>query len=112
MSIILSWMNLHGLRSKQKTLIAECDKKSLADSRAALLSKKYVHLVLCSILLATPLAWFLTSQWLQQFAYRYNANYIDYVTAGFLSIAVSILTLSLKVMTINREKLLENLKSA
>lgn len=117
LSIIIACLGLFGLvnynvavRKKEIAI-----RKALGASRgsvAALLSKKYLLLVLTSIGLATPLAWLLTTEWLQQFAYRYNASYMDFAIAALLSIFISVVTLSSKLMTLDRKILLDNLKSA
>lgn len=60
----------------------------------ALLSKDFVMLVLVSMLIATPLAWYAMSQWLQAFAYRMEIQVWIFALAGFMALAIAVLTIS------------------
>lgn len=60
----------------------------------ALLSKDFVQLVLIAILIATPLAWWAMSKWLQDFAYRIELEWWMFALAGLLAVAIALLTVS------------------
>jgi putative ABC transport system permease protein len=60
----------------------------------ALLSKDFVKLVIVSIVIATPVAWWAVSTWLTDFAYRIDIEWWVFVTAGLMAIAVALLTIS------------------
>ena len=60
----------------------------------ALLSRDFLKLVLIAIVLASPLAWYAMSRWLQDFAYKIDIEWWVFVLAGFLAIAIALLTVS------------------
>lgn len=59
-----------------------------------LLSKDFVKLVLVAILIASPIAWYFMSGWLQDFAYRINMSWWIFLLAGLSAILIAILTVS------------------
>ncbi|MES2518526.1 MAG: ABC transporter permease [Bacteroidota bacterium] len=63
-------------------------------SITALLSKDFLTLVLISIVIASPIAYYFMDKWLQDFAYRINIEWWIFVVAGVLSIVISLLTIS------------------
>jgi len=60
----------------------------------ALLSKDFIKLVFISIVIATPLAWWIMSQWLQGFAYRQNIQWWVIASAACGSIVIAFVTVS------------------
>jgi putative ABC transport system permease protein len=60
----------------------------------ALLSKDFLRLVLISILIASPVAWYAMSQWLKDFVYRIEIEWWVFALAGTLSVAIALLTVS------------------
>jgi putative ABC transport system permease protein len=59
-----------------------------------LISKQFISLVLIGILIASPLAWWAASRWLQDFAYRINISGWVFVIAGALAILIALVTVS------------------
>jgi ABC-type antimicrobial peptide transport system permease subunit len=59
-----------------------------------MLSKDFLKLVLVAILIAFPLAWWVTTQWLKGFAYRINIGAGVFVIAGLLIILITFVTIS------------------
>jgi len=59
-----------------------------------LLAADFVKLVLISIIIATPVAWYVMQQWLQSFAYKINVGWVVFVVAGVIAIAIAFLTIS------------------
>ncbi|PZP47626.1 MAG: ABC transporter permease [Pseudopedobacter saltans] len=59
---------------------------------ATLLSKDFLRLVLVSILVAIPIAWYAMFQWLTGYEYHINVPIWAFFLAGFLSIMIAILT--------------------
>ena len=51
----------------------------------------YTSLIL--LLIATPLAWYTMSQWLQGFANRIEIPWWSFLIAGFLAVTVAFLTI-------------------
>ncbi|RZM03903.1 MAG: FtsX-like permease family protein, partial [Pedobacter sp.] len=59
-----------------------------------LLSKDFLILVFISLVIASPIAWYLMYNWLQDFPYRVNIQWWVFVLAGVLSILIALLTVS------------------
>jgi putative ABC transport system permease protein len=58
----------------------------------ALLSKEFIALVFLALLIATPVAWYFTSKWLQDFAYRINMPIWVFVVTGLCAIVIAFAT--------------------
>ncbi|RCR71414.1 ABC transporter permease [Larkinella punicea] len=59
-----------------------------------LLSTDFLKLVLVSILIATPIAWYGMNQWLQDFAYKIDVEWWMFALAGFAAVAIAFATVS------------------
>jgi putative ABC transport system permease protein len=64
----------------------------------ALLSRDFVKLVLISIVIASPIAWWGMNKWLQDFAYRINISWWVFLVAGLLVIVIALLTMSFQAI--------------
>ena len=53
-----------------------------------------MKLVVLALLIATPVAWYLMSKWLEDFAYRINISGWMFVMAGSIVILIALLTIS------------------
>jgi ABC-type antimicrobial peptide transport system permease subunit len=60
----------------------------------ALLTKDFLALVILSILIASPIAWYAMHRWLLDYAYRIDIKWWVFLLAGALSVIVSLLTVS------------------
>ncbi|MBE7169506.1 MAG: ABC transporter permease [Williamsia sp.] len=67
-------------------------------SITTLLSKEFVALVVISIILASPVAWYAMHRWLQDYSYRTNIEWWVFVMAGSLAIAISLITVSFQAV--------------
>lgn len=63
-------------------------------SIVALLSQDFLKLVLISILIGSPIAWYAVSQWLNDFAYRIDIEWWMFVLAGLLAVIIAFATVS------------------
>lgn len=99
LTIFISCLGLFGLA----TYMAESRIKEIGVRKvlgasvagiAALLSKDFVKLVLISLLLAAPVAWWGMHKWLEGYTYRVGIAWWVFALAGFLSIAIALLTVS------------------
>ncbi|MBD0256625.1 MAG: ABC transporter permease [Cytophagales bacterium] len=63
-------------------------------SIVVLLSKDFLKLVLLAILLASPIAWYATRRWLEEFAYHIDVAWWLFVLAGLLAVGIALLTVS------------------
>jgi putative ABC transport system permease protein len=64
----------------------------------ALLSKEFIVLVSVAILIATPIAWWAMTKWLQDFAYRITINVWIFVLAGVMALLIALLTVSFQAI--------------
>jgi len=63
-----------------------------------LLTKDFLKLVLLSIVIASPVAWYFMHQWLQDFAYKIGINWWVFVLAGGMSIIIAFITISFQAI--------------
>jgi putative ABC transport system permease protein len=59
-----------------------------------LLTFDFIKLVIVSIVIAIPLAWYAMQQWLQDFAYRVDITWQVFAVAGLVAVLIAILTIS------------------
>lgn len=71
---------------------------------------QYVRWVLVANLIAWPVSWLLMKNWLNNFAYRTNFSIWIFITAGLISILVSIITISWHAMNVASTNPVEALK--
>jgi putative ABC transport system permease protein len=64
----------------------------------SLLSKDFLKLVGIAILIASPIAWWAMSQWIQNFAYRINLGLWIFVFAGLIAIVIALITVSFQAI--------------
>jgi putative ABC transport system permease protein len=67
-------------------------------SIAGLLSFDFLKLVVVAAIIAFPLAWWVMHQWLQDFAYRININWLVFVSAGLAAILIALITVSFQAI--------------
>ena len=63
-----------------------------------LLSKDFLKLVVIAIVIATPIAWWAMSKWLQNFAYKINISWWMFALAGLLAIFIALFTVSFQAI--------------
>ena len=63
-----------------------------------LLSKDFLKLVVISIVIAIPIAWYFMNDWLQDYAYRIEINWWVFAIAGLSAIAIAMLTVSFQAI--------------
>jgi putative ABC transport system permease protein len=114
-AIFISCMGLFGLA----TFVAEQRTKEIGIRKVlgatvtdivAMLSKDFVRLVLMSILIASPIAWYFMHRWLQDFAYRIPISWWIYAIAGGCAIGVALLTVSYQAIRAATANPVESLK--
>ena len=98
-SIILCGLGLFGLTA----LLLQQRKKEIAvrkvlgaslSSILSLINKQFVIIILASFTIACPVAYFLISSWLDQFAYRVQVGVLPFIFSGIIVLLVSILIVS------------------
>lgn len=99
LAILISCLGLFGLAS----FVAEQRTKEIGVRKVLgatvsnlwmLLSKDFVKLVIISLLIATPIAFYMMSQWIQKFAYRTDISWWIFVVAGIGALVITLITVS------------------
>ncbi len=67
-------------------------------SISSLLSREFVILVFVACMVATPVTWYLASQWLDQFAFRMALNPLLFVAAMVIAVIIAILAVSVQTI--------------
>ena len=103
LTIVIACMGMFGLIALfAKQRVKEIGiRKVLGASVAAiirLLSKDFLLLVGVAILVATPVAWYVMTRWLRDFAYRIDIQWWMFAIAGGVALMIAALTISLQVV--------------
>jgi len=116
MAIVISCLGLFGLaafsaeqRSKEIGV-----RKVLGASVTGivqLLSKDFVQLVLIALVIATPIAWWGMSKWLQAFEYRVTISWWMFALAGVLALVIALVTVSSQAIRAARMNPVKSLKA-
>lgn len=77
----------------------------------ALLSKDFLKLVVLSILIASPIAWWAMNKWLQSFAYRIEIQWWIFALAGLVAICVAFFTMSVQAIKAARANPVDSLRN-
>ena len=67
-------------------------------SIVTLLSKDFMKLVGISILIASPIAWYIMNKWLQEFAYRIHISWMVFVLTTLIAVAIALATISFQAI--------------
>ena len=103
LAVFISCLGLFGLAAytaERRTKEIGIRKVLGASSRglAGLLSKDFLQLVVISCLIAFPLAWWMMNNWLDNYAYRIKINWMIFLVAGLLAIAIALITVSFQAI--------------
>ncbi|WP_027126515.1 ABC transporter permease [Gelidibacter mesophilus] len=63
-----------------------------------LLTKDFLKLVGIAFLIATPIAWYASSQWLQNYVYRIDLSFWLFLSAGMIALVVAVCTISFRTI--------------
>lgn len=64
----------------------------------SLLSKDFLKLVSIAIVIASPVAWWLMTLWLEDFAYRVNIGWWVFLAAGLVALLIALVTVSFQAI--------------
>jgi len=76
-----------------------------------MLAKELVLLVLVAAVIATPIAWFAISKWLQSFAYRVDIHWWIFLVAGIIAMLIAFITISIRSVKAALANPVKSLKS-
>jgi hypothetical protein len=116
LAIIISCLGLMGLAAftaEQRTKEIGIRKVLGANvtSVVALLSKDFVKLVLVSIVIASPAAWYIMDRWLADFAYHTKLSWGIFAAAGLMATGIALLTVSFQSIKAALTDPVQSLKS-
>ena len=105
LAILIACLGLYGLAAfttQQRTKEIGV-RKTLGASTSnliMLMSREFIVLVLIALVVATPLAYFAMSQWLQLFSYRVDMSPAPFIASGVLALAIAFVTVSMQSLKI------------
>lgn len=67
-------------------------------SIVTLLSKDFLKLVVIAFVIASPIAWFTMSKWLEDFAYRINISWWIFALAMLLIVLITFVTVGFRAV--------------
>jgi putative ABC transport system permease protein len=76
-----------------------------------LLSRDFMKLVLLSVVIATPIAWWAMHRWLDDFAYHIRLSPWTFVAAGTLAIVIAVVTIGAQTIRAARANPVKNLRT-
>lgn len=63
-----------------------------------LLTKDFLKMVGIAFIIATPIAWYATSQWLRNYEYRIDLDIWIFIIAGAIAVGIAVLTISFRTI--------------
>ena len=98
-AIFISCMGLFGLAAftavqRRKEIGVRKVLGATVSEIVVLLSKDFLKLVILSLVLASPIAWYFMSKWLNDFAYRINMSFWIFLLAGSMALLIAFITIS------------------
>ena len=102
-AIFLSCLGLYGLASFMAVQrIKEVGIRKVLGATTSnivyLFSKEFILLILIAFVIATPLAWYVMNQWLQNYAYRINISWWLFAAGGLAAIIIALATISFQAI--------------
>ncbi len=99
LSILIAFLGLYGLATfmavrRRKEIGVRKVLGASTNNMIYLLTWDFIKLVMVSVVIANPIAWWLMYQWLQGFASRVNINWWVFAVASLSAISVSLLAIS------------------
>ncbi|ODS84515.1 MAG: hypothetical protein ABS46_03115 [Cytophagaceae bacterium SCN 52-12] len=76
-----------------------------------LLSRDFVKLVLISVIIASPIAWWAMNNWLDDFAYRIDIQWWMFAAAGLAAVAIALFTISFQAIRAATANPVESLRT-
>ncbi|HWJ90846.1 MAG TPA: FtsX-like permease family protein [Flavisolibacter sp.] len=115
-AILISCLGLFGLATfsveqRRKEIGVRKVLGATSGNILGLLSTRFLKLVSVSIVLATPIAWFIMSKWLEDFVYRVSIGWWVFVLAAVTALLIAFLTISLQAFRASNSNPVKNLRT-
>ncbi len=75
-----------------------------------LLGKEFVVLVIIAFVVASPIAWFVMSGWLQTFAFHQQLNAVPFIITGATAVLIAIVTVSWRTISVANANPIKSLR--
>jgi putative ABC transport system permease protein len=76
----------------------------------AMLNKDFIQWVVMAFLMAGPIAWYVMSKWLENFAYKTTLSWWVFAAAGAITLCIALLTVSWQSWRAARRNPVESLR--
>jgi ABC-type antimicrobial peptide transport system permease subunit len=116
LAVFISCLGLFGLsayvaESRTKEIGVRKVLGASVPSIAGLLSLDFVRLVLISVLIGSPLAWYGMNRWLGDYTYRITIGWGIFVMGGLLAIVIALVTVSFQAIRAANANPVKSLRS-
>jgi putative ABC transport system permease protein len=116
MAILISCLGLFGLASfSAEQRIREIGIRKVLGAKVTgivlLLSKDFIKLVVIAMVIASPLAWLIMHQWLQDFAYKVSISWVVFLLTFISTLAITLLTISFQAIRAGLANPVKSLKA-
>jgi len=115
-AILISCMGLFGLAlfsaaTRSKEISIRKVLGATVENITFLLCKDFVRLVLLALLVASPIAWYLMTQWLHGFAYHIRMQIWTFIYAGAAAVCIALMTVGYQSIRAAMANPVKNLKT-
>ena len=76
-----------------------------------MLTSDFLKLVIIAFMIASPIAWYFSQQWLENYPYRIELNIWLFLIAGIFAISIAILTISFRTIKAAIQNPVKSLRS-
>jgi putative ABC transport system permease protein len=116
LSILISCLGLLGLviytaEARSKEIGVRKILGASVQNIVSILSSEFIALVMIAFVISSPLAWWATNQWLQNFAYKTSISWWVFAASGLFLLMIAVSTLSLQVLKTSLENPVKSLRS-
>jgi predicted lysophospholipase L1 biosynthesis ABC-type transport system permease subunit len=116
MAIVISCLGLFGLAAftcerRVKEISVRKILGSTEFSIVYLLSAEFTKLVFASVLVALPISYLLTRNWLNSFAFRIDLQVWFFISAGLLALFIALITIGIQTVKAARSNPASNLRT-
>ncbi|MEO8117161.1 MAG: FtsX-like permease family protein, partial [Bacteroidota bacterium] len=103
LAIILACLGLFGLAAfttlqRTKEIGVRRVLGATAGSIVLLISKNFLQLVAIAIIIAIPLAWLAGKNWIQDYSYRIEINWLTFLFAGLAALTIALITVGFQAI--------------